>query len=63
MCPMFALLTLAVLTTVAEEGGEGAEGFSQSVHIAPAGWALIFAGGFVALLLVTFAFRSQSKRH
>ncbi len=61
MWPMSALLTLAVLMTTEEKGEEA--GFRQSVEIMPIGWALIFAGSFLALFLVTLAFRSQGKRH
>ncbi len=58
---MSALLTLAVLLTTEESAEEA--GFTQSVEILPIGWALIFAGTFLALFLVTLAFRSQGKRH
>ncbi len=61
MTPMSALLTLAVLMTT--EGKAEDAGFTQTMTIAPVGWALIFAGSFLALFIVTIAFRSQNKRH
>ena len=51
-------------STTGQGGGPGTdEGFGQPIELPDLAYPAIAAGVFVVLLLVTFAFRSTSKRH
>ena len=51
-------------STTGQGGGPGTdEGFGQPLELPELAYPAIAAGVFLALLLVTFAFRSSSKRH
>ena len=64
MSPMLALITVAVLTSTERTGNaSGGAGFVHTLDLPP--WAYTVGGAvvFLAMLAVTFAFRSTGKRH